>query len=361
MGTSTPRVHVEYDNLHDAESWQRMHAAGRVPNVLPYGFHHLADMGFELVIRSPSRSWFVNRALGGLGRRVSGGFELVDAARDPARRSCDVAVAWSERSGAPTAIRSAIPGEPPVVMGSIWMTGPDARFGAIGRQIAKRGARQAAAIWANSPAQLAALEDMGADPSHLHLLHNPGIDVDFWHPEPVVAQEPGLVLSVGNDRHRDHDLVVRAMRRVQKVIPSSRLELVTGHQIAVPSDLGTRHEYVDHSRLRSMYARAAVVAVALKPNIHVSGCTTILESLACERPVVVTAYHGYDGYVDDGKTGILVTPGDEEAFAAAIIELLTDTQRASEMGAAGRAATETRYPTAHFMGKLAHVIRTAVR
>ena len=92
--------------------------------------------------------------------------------------------------------------------------------------------------------------------------------------------------------------------------------------MVVPAELGVKHDSVSHPELRRLYGRAALVAVTLKPNLHISGATSILEAMACERPVVVTAYTGYEEYVADGETGVLVPPGDEEAFAAAMRDLL---------------------------------------
>jgi glycosyltransferase involved in cell wall biosynthesis len=83
--------------------------------------------------------------------------------------------------------------------------------------------------------------------------------------------------------------------------------------------------------------------------------------MACERPVVVTAYTGYEEYVADGETGVLVPPGDEEAFAAAMRDLLEDPERAREMGRAGRNAIEERFSSERTMAKLAQILGTALR
>ena len=49
---------------------------------------------------------------------------------------------------------------------------------------------------------------------------------------------------------------------------------------------------------------------------------TILESLACGTPVVATAVGGVPEQVDEGQTGFLTPPGDSEAMAARISQLL---------------------------------------
>ncbi|MGA9306170.1 MAG: glycosyltransferase family 4 protein, partial [Candidatus Sulfotelmatobacter sp.] len=131
--------------------------------------------------------------------------------------------------------------------------------------------------------------------------------------------------------------------------------------VVVPAGLGVKHQSVSHSELRRLYGHAAVVAVGLKPNLHISGATAVLEAMACERPVVVTATPGYDDYVAHGETGFLVPPGDEEAFAAAVRELLEDPERAREMGQAGRKAIEERFSSERTMAKLGHILGSALR
>jgi glycosyltransferase involved in cell wall biosynthesis len=63
---------------------------------------------------------------------------------------------------------------------------------------------------------------------------------------------------------------------------------------------------------------------------------SILEALAAEVPVVAPSVGSVGETVLDGKTGRLVPPGDVEAAAAAVIDLLTHPDRADAMGRAGR-------------------------
>lgn len=64
------------------------------------------------------------------------------------------------------------------------------------------------------------------------------------------------------------------------------------------------------------------------------------ESLHQGRPVVVTEAVGAAaaGLVRDGETGLVVTPGDSRALAAAIDRLLADPDLADRLGQAGRSA-----------------------
>jgi glycosyltransferase involved in cell wall biosynthesis len=64
---------------------------------------------------------------------------------------------------------------------------------------------------------------------------------------------------------------------------------------------------------------------------------SVLEAMAAARPVVATRVPGTDETVVDGETGMLVPPRDPEALAHAIRSVLSDPERASRFGSAGRA------------------------
>ena len=58
----------------------------------------------------------------------------------------------------------------------------------------------------------------------------------------------------------------------------------------------------------------------------------LLEAQAAGVPVVAAATRGVPDIVLDGQTGTLVPYGDEDAFAAALRELLLDAERRSALG-----------------------------
>ena len=69
--------------------------------------------------------------------------------------------------------------------------------------------------------------------------------------------------------------------------------------------------------------------------------TSLLDAMACGKPIVATTAGGMPEVVADGRTGILVPPRDHETMAAAIVKLLTEETARAEMGAAGLARVRT--------------------
>jgi glycosyltransferase involved in cell wall biosynthesis len=72
----------------------------------------------------------------------------------------------------------------------------------------------------------------------------------------------------------------------------------------------------------------------------------IIEAGAMGLPVVASDFPSSREVVIPGTTGLLVPPGDAEAFAAAILRLLDSPDEARTMGEAGHALARERYDAA---------------
>ena len=71
--------------------------------------------------------------------------------------------------------------------------------------------------------------------------------------------------------------------------------------------------------------------------------TSLLDAMACSRPIVATEAGGIPEVVENGVTGLLVPPRDHTAMADAIVTLINDQARRRQMGDAGFARVNDRF------------------
>jgi glycosyltransferase involved in cell wall biosynthesis len=259
----------------------------------------------------------------------------------------------------------------------IWFAEPDANLSALARRIGRNALQRADALFVLSSAQVPALRvNWGVEAARIHLVHF-GIDTDFWDPSLAAAGLPGVnslqtsstvsgeqerptIVSVGNDRYRDHGLLLAAVREVHRKLPKARVELVTSTPFQIPAEIGRWRRSVTHPELRDLYHHAKAVAICTRPNDHASGITAILEAMAMGKPVVATHTPGLEDYVTHGETGVLVRSGDPDAMAGTLVELLEDSDRCTELGTEARKRALGYFSTQALSRRLASVIRSVI-
>ncbi|MBD2198018.1 MULTISPECIES: glycosyltransferase family 4 protein [Calothrix] len=107
------------------------------------------------------------------------------------------------------------------------------------------------------------------------------------------------------------------------------------------SDRITWHGWCNPEQLETLYQQClAVIFPSLWP--EPAGLVT-LEAYARYRPVIASAVGGIPEYVQDGKTGILISPNDISQLAAAINELANNYRKARLIGEQGQAWYQEEY------------------
>jgi glycosyltransferase involved in cell wall biosynthesis len=99
--------------------------------------------------------------------------------------------------------------------------------------------------------------------------------------------------------------------------------------------------YLQDDRLIAMANAAADIVVA--PSTVENLPNSVIEALACARPVVAFDAGGMRDAVRNGETGLLVAVGDVAAFADALGALLGDEARRAGMGARGLDLAQREY------------------
>jgi glycosyltransferase involved in cell wall biosynthesis len=83
--------------------------------------------------------------------------------------------------------------------------------------------------------------------------------------------------------------------------------------------------------------------------------------MAAGLPVIATSVSGIPEIVEDGETGFLFPPGEEEALAERMRWVLSHPREANEMGLRARAFARSFFSTQTYLEGYAKVIEEATR
>ena len=92
--------------------------------------------------------------------------------------------------------------------------------------------------------------------------------------------------------------------------------------------------------LASVYADLDVVALT---SLNEGTPVSLIEAMACAKPVIATDVGGVKDIVIDGENGFLVKSNDIEGFSDKLIDLLSDKAKRDRFGMCGRESVKTKY------------------
>jgi glycosyltransferase involved in cell wall biosynthesis len=167
---------------------------------------------------------------------------------------------------------------------------------------------------------------------------------ELWlpHHAPLVGNVAALVPHKGQ-RH-----LIEAAALVVRHVPDARFAIAGEGELRPSLERAIREHHLEKHVLLLGF-RPDVLSLHKAFDIFVMSSvteglgTSLLDAMACGRPVVATRAGGIPEVVVDGETGLLVPPRDHEAMAAAIVTLLNDAGLRERMGHAGRGRARRRF------------------
>jgi L-malate glycosyltransferase len=195
-----------------------------------------------------------------------------------------------------------------------------------------------------------------------HVLAAPPVNVHeaFWlpHHAPIVGNVAALVPHKGQ-RH-----LVEAAHLVVQEIPDARFVILGEGELREPLERQVRDYHLEKHVLLPGF-RTDVLGCIKGFDVFVLSSvteglgTSLLDAMACSRPIVATTAGGIPEVVDAGVTGMLVPPRDHHALAADIAKLLRDEALRRQMGDAGFARVRERFTVERMVAETSAVYARA--
>ncbi len=185
------------------------------------------------------------------------------------------------------------------------------------------------------------VQDYGIDAARISVIP-PGIDLERWHFHRPARSGAVRLLFVGGDFRRKGGLVlIDAFRKHLR--GRCVLDIVTKDVVDQEGLPGVRVHHgltANSPKLVSLYQQADVFVFPTQGD-----CLPIavMEAMAAGLPVVAAGVGALHEEVVEGTTGFLVPPGDGEAMAHRVLQLIEDHDLRAAMGQAGRRTAEERF------------------
>jgi len=198
------------------------------------------------------------------------------------------------------------------------------------------------------------LREAGVDPARVHVIPHGAFDYLTRLPEerPLPDELKGaqgpVILSFGVIRpYKGIDVLLRAFAAVEGAelwIVGRPLgaDLAELHRLAAsaPGPVRMLTRFVPDSEVPAIMRRADIVALPYR-DVDQSG--VLYTALAFGKPIVASAVGGFGEVIQGHGAGRLVPPGDPQALAATLRELLAQPAERARLGEAALAAAQGQY------------------
>jgi glycosyltransferase involved in cell wall biosynthesis len=191
-----------------------------------------------------------------------------------------------------------------------------------------------------------------------HVLAAPGVNVHeaFWLPRhaPIVGSVAALV------PHKGQRYLVEAAQLILREVPDARFVILGEGELREQLERQIRdhhlekHVFLPGFRTDVLGCIKGFDVFAMSSVTEGLG-TSLLDAMACSKPIVATSVGGIPEVVVDGEGGLLVAPRNHSAMAGAIVRLLTDQGLRARMGEAGLARVRERFTVERMVSETAAV------
>jgi glycosyltransferase involved in cell wall biosynthesis len=197
------------------------------------------------------------------------------------------------------------------------------------------------------------IRDYGLRPEAVEVIP-PGVTLTDFTPGNGERKLPRILFVGGDFRRKGGHLLLSIFRKRLR----GRAELVIITREAVPVEEGVYvHSGItaNSPKLRELYASSDIFALPTNADCYSLVC---IEALAAGLPAVSTRVGGIPDVIQQGKTGFLVEPGDEEALGDALELLVSDAGRRREMASACREDAARRFSAEQNARRLFEFVRS---
>jgi glycosyltransferase involved in cell wall biosynthesis len=184
----------------------------------------------------------------------------------------------------------------------------------------------------------------GIDLDHVAAAPPAPLHEELWlpHDAPIVGNVAALVA------HKGQKHLIESAALVVRRVPDARFVIVGEGELRSALERQIKERHLEKHVLLAGF-RPDVLSLHKAFDVFVLSSvseglgTSLLDAMACGKPIVATRTGGIPEAVVDGETGFLVPPRDHESMAEALVRLLEDEPLRQRMGAAALRRVRERF------------------
>lgn len=194
------------------------------------------------------------------------------------------------------------------------------------------------------------------------------VDTNFFKPEVKnrLEQDGQYILSQGLTK-RDYPTLIKAMRQLPHIdcyisATSAWDNHKAGYEsLEIPDNIHIK-SYDHPYDIRESISKCRFVVIPVQPNIGqwCTGSTSVLQTQAMGKPIVVTFLPGIAEYVLDGETGFLVKGNKPAAMADIINDLWQNQNKAETIGQRGHDWVSKKFSLENWVQNMTELIDSLV-
>jgi glycosyltransferase involved in cell wall biosynthesis len=266
----------------------------------------------------------------------------------------DLVIAWEGKNGFPYAFLRSMLGQkkPPLIIAAFNIRGVISHF--LG--LARFGLRSVSRVVVFTPGEVERYQKLlSLSPDQIcYMPHGWYDDMEWYDPAKVRKSEAldraGKFILASGRSFRDYETLARAVDGTEvNVKVSGRKFNLSG--IEFPSNMEATG-WLPYRELQDYLYQSHFYVVPLQPIAFAGGDSSLLHAMSFGKAVVATRAPSTETYLEHGRTGLLVEPGDAKGMREAILRLWRNPDEAIQMGKEAR----RRFEEKHTMAKLAERI-----
>lgn len=172
-----------------------------------------------------------------------------------------------------------------------------------------------------------------------------GPDIKYWAKKKMQGgkEKKEFVLTLGNDMHRDYDLLLKhyhlkiPLKFVTRILTGKQLKIIKNNPLL------NHCQQVSNKQLKALYQKAKFIVIPLKNTWATSGLSATLQALSMEKPVLLTRAPALQELFTDRKHLLYYQENSPASFKQGLNELNNNQGLRRKLAKNGRKLVEEKF------------------